>query len=285
MTAYQGSVTARICAWARAYYSKNENHPGFNDYLAEKLISFDRNILTSLILKKGRQNRGFLKEQVIGLILPIPVLRSIFAEREFFAFKKEQKKAQYLILGAGLDTFAWRDTSEDITFFEVDHPLFQKIKQHRIRELNLKKQVHFVPVDFNTDSLAQRLNRAGFDSGLPTFVTVMGLSYYLSFETFMSTLETISALGSKTAILFDFYERAQPKDTDGRFYELKKLTSTLGEPMSEGYEPSAVISSLEKMGFEVTHHSPQQIRSEFLNEHSRRIRAYSNIHFIKAVKN
>ena len=45
MTAYQGSVTARICAWARAYYSKSENHPSFNDYLAEKIIEDDRRLL------------------------------------------------------------------------------------------------------------------------------------------------------------------------------------------------------------------------------------------------
>ena len=78
MTAYQGSVTARICAWARAYYSKSENHPSFNDYLAEKIIEDDRRLLLNLILKKRRQQQGVFKKQVIDLILPIPVSRSIF---------------------------------------------------------------------------------------------------------------------------------------------------------------------------------------------------------------
>jgi methyltransferase (TIGR00027 family) len=285
MTAYQGSVTARICAWARAYYSKSENHPSFNDYLAEKIIEDDRRLLLNLILKKRRQQQGVFKKQVIDLILPIPVSRSIFAEREFLEFKKINPNAQYLILGAGLDTFAWRSDSEKVSFFEVDHPFFQTIKKQRINTLKLGNRAVFVPVDFKTDSLEQKLLEAGFDKSRPTFVTIMGVSYYLNFETFLSTMRDILKLSDRLTVLFDFYEEKNISDADSRFEELRNLTSLLGEPMSDGYKANNVISALEGLGFEVEHKTPQEIKEKFIAGHIQNLKGYSNIHFIKASKN
>lgn len=284
MTTYQGSVTARICAWARAYYSKSENKPSFNDYLAEKIIEDDRRLLLKLILKNSRQNKGVFKKSVLDLILPIPVSRSIFAEREFIEFKKKNPNAQYLILGAGFDTFAWRANAEDVSFFEVDHPFFQNIKKQRIKNLNLEKKAVFVPVDFKTDSLKDKLEEAGFDQNKPTFVTIMGLSYYLNYETFLATLRDIINISSNLTILFDFYEERNEQDTDNRFEELRELTSTLGEPMSDGYKATKVVSGLEQLGFEVKHLTPYEIKEKFLSGQIKKINGYNNIHFIKAEK-
>lgn len=285
MTTYQGSVTARICAWARAYYSKSENQPSFNDYLAEKIIEDDRRLLLRLILKNRRQQQGVFKKKVLDLLLPIPVSRSIFAEREFTEFKKINPNAQYLILGAGLDTFAWRNESENISFFEVDHPFFQNIKKQRITNLKLENRAIFVPVDFRTDSLLEKLEDAGFDSNRPTFVTIMGVSYYLNFETFLSTLRDIRKLSSNLTVLFDFYEEKSLTDTDGRFEELRNLTSKLGEPMSEGYKAKSVVKGLEELGFNVLHLNPEQIKEQFITGHIHNLKGYSNVHFIKAEKN
>lgn len=285
MTAYQGSVTARICAWARAYYSKSENQPGFNDYLAEKIIEEDRRLLLKLILKNRRQQQGVFKKKVLDLILPIPISRSIFAEREFTEFKKKNPDAQYLILGAGLDTFAWRSDSENIRFFEVDHPFFQNIKKQRIDSLQLGNRAVFVPVDFKTDSLEEKLLEAGFDKNKPTFVTIMGVSYYLNFETFLATVKDILKLSSKLTVLFDFYEEKSNSDADSRFEELRNLTSKLGEPMSDGYKAKNVVLGLSDLGFEVDHLTPQQIKEQFITGHINNLKGYSNIHFIKATKN
>ena len=284
MTTYQGSVTARICAWARAYYSKSENKPSFNDYLAEKIIEDDRRLLLKLILKNSRQNKGVFKKNVLDLILPIPVSRSIFAEREFAEFRKKNPNAQYLVLGAGLDTFAWRAKSEGVTFFEVDHPLFQSIKKQRIKKLKLQSNTVFVPVDFKTDSLKKKLEEAGFDKSKPTFVTIMGVSYYLNFETFLSTMRDILQLSPKISVLFDFYDEKSFTETDSRFEQLRNLTSYLGEPMSAGYTSDNVVKSLEQLGFEVGHLAPSEIKKRFLSGLIKSLKAYDNIHFIKAEK-
>ncbi len=282
MTTYQGSVTARICAWARAYYSKSEIKPGFNDYLAEKIIKEDQLLLLKLIRNKGKHKSVFFKDKILDLILPIPVSRSIFAEKEFLEFKKNNPNSQYLILGAGLDTFAWRENSENVSFFEVDQPLFQDLKKRRIQKLQLKNKVVFVPVDFNIDSLGEKLAQAGFNSNKPTFVTVMGLSYYLNFKTFFSTLENILQLTTNLTLLFDFYDDINQTAQESRFRELKTLTSSLGEPMSDGYKTEKVISGLKNLGFRVEHFSPDEIKGKFAIGSFKTITAYNNVHFIKA---
>lgn len=116
---------------------------------------------------------------------------------------------QYVILGAGLDTFAFRETEflSKYRVFEVDHPLTQSKKLERIVRAGwtVPDNLAFVQVDFTKDSLAERLIAVGFDPSVKSFFSWLGVTYYLSagaIDTMLSGLSGLCADGS--ALVFDY---------------------------------------------------------------------------------
>lgn len=115
---------------------------------------------------------------------------------------------QYVLLGAGLDTFAQRrlDVAGDMQIFEVDQPGPQAWKRQRLEELGLKRAagLHFVPVNFETDSWWEKLKAEGFDPKRPAIVASTGVSMYLTREANSATLHTLVQLapGSQVAMSY-----------------------------------------------------------------------------------
>ena len=115
---------------------------------------------------------------------------------------------QYVILGAGLDTFAQRqpEIASQLQVFEIDQPGTQTWKQQRLTELGLglPEWLHFVSVDFEVASWWEQLIKAGFDTGKPAVVACTGVTLYLTREAILATLQQMAALapGSKLAMTF-----------------------------------------------------------------------------------
>ena len=110
---------------------------------------------------------------------------------------------QYVILGAGLDSFAWRrpDLLGSLTVFEVDHPASQAWKLERVRGLGLPlgdSQV-FVPADFETGSLHDALRAAGFDWDQPALFSWTGVAPYLTAQAISSTLRAIGGAAAASS--------------------------------------------------------------------------------------
>ena len=129
-------------------------------------------------------------------------LRSRFAEDRLEA----GGFSQYVLLGAGLDSFVWRrpDLLADVTVFEVDHPASQAWKRARMDELGLDapdRQV-FAPVDFETGSLGSGLDAAGFDRERPALFSWLGVVPYLTLPAVEGTLRAVAACapGSEVAV-------------------------------------------------------------------------------------
>src|SRR5690349_19318846 len=116
--------------------------------------------------------------------------------------------AQYVILGAGLDSFAWRrpDLLRSVKVFEVDHPASQMWKLERVKDLALPlhdSQV-FVPVDLEADSLRDALHAAGFDWGQRALFSWTGVAPYLTPPAITSTLETIARAAAGSEVAFSY---------------------------------------------------------------------------------
>ena len=103
---------------------------------------------------------------------------------------------QYVVLGAGLDTFAYRNPFQSLLVFEVDFPATQQWKQDLLTEagIDLPANLTFVPLDFEHKSLAVGLAEAGFDAGSPAFFGWLGVVPYLTLDAFRSTLATIGQM-------------------------------------------------------------------------------------------
>ncbi len=294
MIATKESVTAKLCAFARAYHSSFDRPKIFDDTLAFDLLGreeyervgaliacdFDEDLARDAVGFAPRAVRGALRE----LIAPIPLSRAAFAERELARFSYERGGCQYVICGAGMDTFTFRNTDRAIRVFELDHPDTLRYKRARLRDLSwsLPETAALVPVDFLQDDLAAALAAAGFDARAPSFFALLGVSYYLAPPALEMTLRKIGSLSSAgSKLVLDFPDETSPP----RARLLREITSRLGEEMLHGYTVREISDILERCGFLVDEHAtPAKLQARFFAEGANEMRAFENVHIILAKK-
>ena len=293
------SITAKLCSFARAYHSNFGKHKIFDDYLAYDLMGkkeydeigqlIENKFDTSAFDDKYSFDGARVYPLVNRYITPIPISRIAFAEKELLRFVKENGKSQYVICGAGMDTFAFRNENPDIHIFELDHPDTQRFKLERIKQLewNIPKNVVYVPVDFSKDDMAEELKGAGLQTDVPTFFSILGVTYYLTLPVFEETLEKInriSAVGSR--LVFDFPDETTfEKRKNKRAYELAQITDKLGEPMQHGFTTEEIRHAVSRNGFSVIRHeTPKIIQKTYFENRADGQSAFENIHFILAEK-
>jgi methyltransferase (TIGR00027 family) len=144
--------------------------------------------------------------------------RLFFAARARFAEDRVAVAAaagvrQVVILGAGLDTFAYRNPHPDLRVFEVDHPNTQAWKHQRLAAsgIDQPERLTFVPVDFETDTLATRLEAGGFSRTDPAVFVWLGVVFYLTQDAARTTLDYIARQSGQVEVIFDYLRSA---DTD-----------------------------------------------------------------------
>ena len=164
--------------------------------------------------------------------------------------------AQYVVLGAGLDTFAYRNPQSSLRVFEVDFPATQAWKRILLSEARIAEPGHltFVPLDFEHRTLAEGLAGAGFDSTRPAFFGWLGVVPYLTLQAFRSTLETIATLPAGSAVSFDFGLSRESLGFLHRlaFDALAARVAAAGEPFQLFFTPSEVETELLRAGFHRT---------------------------------
>lgn len=178
--------------------------------------------------------------------------RSRYAEDQL-ALSVAAGVAQYVLLGAGLDTFAYRNPFPRLRVFEVDFPATQQWKRALLAEAALvpPASLIFVPLDFEHKTLAAGLADARFDSRIPAFFGWLGVVPYLTLEAFRATLETIVKLPTGTAVSFDY--GLSPKSLSPlRRMALKALADRVakaGEPFRLFFTPHELDEEFRRAGF------------------------------------
>ena len=173
---------------------------------------------------------------------------------------------QYVVLGAGLDTFAYRNPFPSLRVFEVDFPATQQWKRALLLKagIALPESLTLVPLDFEHKTLADGLAEAGFDPHNAAFFGWLGVVPYLSLDAFRATLSAIAHLPAQTAVSFDY---AFPPDTLNRQRQkvvrgLSQRVAAAGEPLQLFFTPEAMQAELTRAGF----HRTVLIGSEQLND-------------------
>jgi methyltransferase (TIGR00027 family) len=194
--------------------------------------------------------------QVVREVLAAVCIRSRYAEDRLAA----GAFAQYVILGAGLDSFAWRrpDLLRSLRVFEVDHPASQAWKLERASDLALPlsdSQV-FVPVDFEAESLHDALRTAGFDWGRPGLFSWTGVAPYLTASAIASTLRTVAAAAAGSEVVLSYRAEESVLDEVGsefvRIYA--PLAASLGEPLQPGWPVIEIEQLISQSGLKVVDH-------------------------------
>lgn len=182
------------------------------------------------------------------------IARARFIE-DFIIEHKKRGISQYVILGAGLDTFAQRnpDIVSGMQIFEIDRPVTLAWKQLRLAELGLSipEALHFVPVNFETSSWWEKLVKSKFDTGKPAVVACTGVSLYLTKEAITSTLKQTAALvpGSKLAMTF-YLPMELLDDEDKPMQEIaEKGAASAGTPMMSFFTHDEILELANKAGF------------------------------------
>src|SRR5579859_2288098 len=159
---------------------------------------------------------------------------------------------QYVILGAGLDTFAYRSLlARRVRVFEVDHPATQEWKRRARPSPEVPGSVTFVPADLLADSLGDGLRRAGFDFGAPAFVSWLGVTMYLDDGAIERTAAVVGGLAPGTELVVDYMLPAGLRDAAGDSYaeQVGQASAERGEPWLSLFTPDAMAALLARCGF------------------------------------
>lgn len=175
------------------------------------------------------------------------VARSRYAE-DNLAQAVAKGITQYVLLGAGLDTFAHRNPYPDLHVFEVDHPATQQWKRDLLYTSNIPtaSSLTYTPIDFEHHSLAEQLQTAGFNPRIPTFFAWLGVVPYLTLAAFRSTLDFIAAQPIGSGLVLDY---GQPREALPFFEQLAhdSLASRVqqaGEPFRLFFTPKDMAAEL-----------------------------------------
>lgn len=175
------------------------------------------------------------------------VARSRYAE-DSLAHAVANGVTQYVLLGAGLDTFAHRNPYPHLRVFEVDHPATQQWKRAMLEAGGLPTPTNltYVPVDFERQSLSDRLHSSGFNPLDATLFVWLGVVPYLTLEAFRSTIHFIAAQPPGTGVVFDYSQprAALPFLEKLAHDSLASRVKLAGEPFQLFFTPTEIASEL-----------------------------------------
>ena len=167
-----------------------------------------------------------------------------------------QGVSQCVVLGAGLDTFAYRHGHEGLVVFEVDHPATQGAKRDLLRQADIAvgPAVRYVAADFVTADIVESLAKAGFDRARRAIFMMMGVVPYLDLDTLMRLVGALAdgcATGSE--IIIDYTEPFDdaPPAIREPYEAAAARVAALGEPWVAYYRPDAIHATLRKRGFAI----------------------------------
>jgi len=250
----QPSLTAQTAAAARAAHLIVDDEPRiFADTLAEAMLGERAEEFIAY-------HRAHGTHPVLAGARAQVTCRSRYTE-DRLARGIEHGIGQYVLLGAGLDSFAYRSPlAGRVRVFEVDHPATQEWKR-RVAAGSVAGAagsvrgpaagVTYVPVDFTRDSLAEGLSRAGFDAAQSAFVSWLGVTMYLDARAIEATVSVLGGFAPGTEIVLDYMLPAGLRDAAGQAYAdlVGQVAAERGEPWRSVFAPEAVAALLTRHGF------------------------------------
>jgi methyltransferase (TIGR00027 family) len=248
------SRTALAAATHRAAHQVFEHGRIFTDPLAVQILGAEAEMIEDHPAR--RRMRIFI------------AVRTRFAE-DALAAAVERGVGQLVVLGAGLDTFAYRSPLRSrLRIFEVDHPATQAWKRQRLEEAGIlaPDSLTFAPVDFERETLLDGLLNAGLDAAQETFFTWLGVVPYLSEKAVWSTLALIGSLRGGAHIVFDYADPPETLSPEARAFHDQRAerVQAMGEAWVTYFKSDKLHAGLSTLGFsQIEDLGPRQIASRY----------------------
>lgn len=301
----QKSMTALVSAFSRAYHSQNNEVKIFNDSIAKQLLTDEE---YAQIAKSMSDGIGFFNPTFAGgadqalrwivdnQLSPSPLGRAAFAEKSLERAVYIGAK-QYLIFGAGYDTFAYRQPiwAKNLKIFEIDHPATAIDKRDRLKNANLviPDLVYYVEADFTKENWQESLLKCKmFDNDKISFCTILGVTYYLSKKTFEDFIAVVRDLLPKgSSILFDYPDENHFTSKAGeRAKKQSMLAGAASEKMLAGYSYNDMEKLLSAYDFLIYEYlTPPEMNDQYFEAYnkanpSHRMTAFDNVNYCLAVR-
>ncbi len=289
MKAEKASKTSDNSAAMRAMHLIRHGEPKiFEDSYALRLTSPFWQAVTGNRFLYWLFNRDFLYGWIHPVIGDL-VVRARYAEEQLESAIREGV-SQYVLLGAGMDSFALRrpDLADSVVIFEIDRPATQELKKKRIAEIGipLPKSHFFLPVDFEQESLAEALSKSSFSTEVPAFFSWLGVTVYIQKEAVLQTLSDVAscaARGSKIVFTYCDPEPLEGKSSSAAFIRLLRATERRGEPMITGFRDEELSSELQRLGLQVVEKlSSEEIQRRYFWGRTDGLTMLDHIHFVCA---
>ncbi len=204
----------------------------------------------------------------------LPILFQILARARFAEDQLDKAIAsgidQYIIVGAGLDSFAFRrkDLAEKVRVFELDHPASQASKKRRLKKLGLElpKNLEFVSIDFEVQGLKDALMESSYACGRPGFFSWLGSLHYITESSVFRTLGAIAEVaypGSELVLDYAVTEDHAASDEErAMFKKLQRFTARRGEPLLSLFDPQTFPEQVCELGFELIQNISPRVQTE-----------------------
>lgn len=302
MSEIQAGITALITAYARAYHATHDSPLIFDDSLADQYYTpeehtrFNSQLATQLpaidpaLAATNPPEAEALAVVMQTMHLPITLSRSRYTE-DCLEAALGQGVAQYVSLGAGFDTFAFRrsDLAPRLQVFELDHPVTQALKQQRIAQAGwtIPANLHLLPIDFTSQSLSDVLHASTYNPLAQTFFSWLGVTYYLTSQAITQTLQALPTLApAGSSLVFDYLDQDafDPARVSPRAKMMQATTQRIGEPMKTGFDPRTLAAFLQPFGLHLTDNlTPADIQARYFTHRSDRLRAFEHVHFAHTI--
>lgn len=302
----QVSHTALLMAYVRGYHAIQGTLKIFEDNLANQLLTdeeravFEEQFTPPLQLIEAVDSIGAssCNDRATRLAWALRVIPSASHSLSRSRYTEDaleeavrQGVRQYVILGAGMDTFAFRhpEMLDQIKIFEVDHHATQDFKRQRLAELNweLPKNLYLVPVDFTKESLTAALTRSSYDPQTLSFFSWLGVTYYLPREAVFTTLRAFAdAAPAGSTIIFDYMDTDAfvPGRAAKRIQMSIEKCREWGEPLITDFDPYMLAEDLKRLGLRLHENlSPSDIQRRYFRGRTDGYYAVEHVHFAWAV--
>ena len=288
------SATAVLCAIARAAHLLWDQPPKiFEDTVALQLSECESEAALKAQMDQLEAEAARSTSPDFALALRRSVTAAVINRSRYLEDEVDEAVrrgvSQYVILGAGLDSFAYRrpELANVLHVFEVDHPATQAWKRARLRAagIELPANLSLVPVDFERESLIDNLRMSGYRTDAPGLFSWLGVTMYLSSDAIFGTLRTVAALAPGTEIIFEYSVPIDLVDeqTQRLLAAAMAAAQARGEPQISFFEPAKLAEQVRKIGFaQVSDFGPEDAEARYFKGRTDGLRPHAVNHYMRA---
>lgn len=291
------NMTAKVSCFARAYHYKNKENWIFKDEVAAEMLGEQEYQMIADHMAQGIQffksDFNGTKEEALKVIVDQQLSPSVLARSAFCEWHLQNEIKfgcrQYLILAAGYDTYALRVKQPELIVFHVDlkEMIDDRRNRMKINKLLYQTKAYDISCDLSNEQMEDKLLSYGYQQDQKTFVSLLGISYYLTEEEFRDLFDQIALIMPEgSAVCMDYPQKEEGEESRKN----RKLAQAAKEDMKAKYKKREIEEILNEYGFLVYEHlDDKKMTNQYFKQYNKKnksseMKAPKGVGYLLAVK-